>query len=93
MSVIKGKFVSEWDYGTVETAGTLDMKTGEITTESVEAKDGVLEREYFEGQDGEEYEVCSTCHEFIMKTEINEGVGKQLHEDRVCSNPDCESRN
>lgn len=91
MSIIKGKFVSEWDYGIVVTSASLDTETGEVTTEPVEAEDGVLEREYFEDQDTE-YEVCPICHEYIMKTEMNEGVGKHLHEEKVCSNPDCEYR-
>ncbi|MFA5419902.1 MAG: hypothetical protein WC341_15725 [Bacteroidales bacterium] len=95
--MIKGIFVSVWDGETeIRTPATLDDATGEVTTESVEGvdEDGeeveILDREYFESEDGEEFEICPECHSHILKTEIREGVGKQLYEVKVCMNPDCD---
>jgi len=94
MAIIKGSFVSVWEKGTVQTEGTLDTETGAVTAKSVDTGDlGSLEREYFEDKDGNEYEVCTECHSYILKSEMNpDKVGNGLHEDKVCSNPDCESR-
>lgn len=94
MSKIKGSFVSVWEQGTVQTEGTLDTSDGEVTAKSVDIDDlGSLEREYFEDKDGNEYEICTTCHNYILKTEMNPGTGHDLNEEQVCSNPDCESHN
>ena len=106
MSVIKGSFVSVWEEGTIQTQATLDTHTGEVTAKTVDTNDlGCLEREYFEGRlrrkslgklpdpdDTLEYEVCTVCHEYILTTKMVPGVGKTLVETKVCSNPDCESR-
>lgn len=93
-TIIKGQFVSVWDEGSVSTYAELDTKSGELL--NVQMVDGntdmgTLEREYFEDKEGNEYEVCITCHGFILKAEMNEGVGKQLIEDTACPNPNCES--
>ena len=89
----KGKFTSIWDEGTVTTPATLDEATGEITTDSVDVK-GMehLIEEYFEDEEGEEYDVCPECHEYILKVVMKEGVGKSLYEAQVCSNPDCDNQ-
>ena len=90
---IKGHFVSEWTNGTIKTDCELDTETGELFPETVDANDlGSLEREYFETPDGDELPVCSTCHEFIMKTAMLPAVGKSLIEGNECSNLDCDSR-
>lgn len=91
---LKGSFVSVWEQGTVQTEGTLNTKTGQVTAQSVESGDlGSLEREYFEDQDGNEYEVCTECHEYILKAVMDpDKVGKGLSETKVCANPDCDSR-
>jgi hypothetical protein len=90
---MKGTFVSVWDNGSIRTPAELNTETGEVTTESVEAN-GMehLIEEWFEGEDGEEYEVCPECHEFITKVVVKEGIGKTLYEVRVCSNPDCDNQ-
>ena len=102
MTIHKGSFISVWEQGTVQTEGTLNDETGEVTCNSVESGDlGSLEREYFEfrarkGHHMEdcEYEVCTTCHEYILKTiMVPDKVGKGLHEEKVCANSDCESHN
>jgi hypothetical protein len=93
MTILKGSFISVWNDGTVQTEGTLDTKDGSIHCKSVDTPDyGSLEREFFEDKDGNEYEVCMTCHEYILGTiMVPDKVGKGLHEEQTCSNPDCES--
>jgi hypothetical protein len=90
----KGEFVSVWDNGSIRTPAELDTETGEVTTESVDA-DGMehLIEEWFEdNEDGEEYDVCPECHSFILKTIMDEGVGKTLFERQICTDPDCENQ-
>ena len=89
---IKGVFVSVWDDGTeIRTNATLDEETGHIEAEQSDdpCDHGSLVREYFEDEDGNEYEVCPDCHEYIMKTVMIDGIGQCLDECRVCSDPDC----
>lgn len=90
--VIKGQFHSLWEEGEVVTSATLNLKTGEVTTEAV-AGNGFnhLMEESFEDEEGNDYDVCSVCHTHIMRTAIVDGVGKTLMEVQECSNPDCES--
>jgi hypothetical protein len=94
--IIKGTFVSVWDGGEeVRTPAELNTKTGEVTTESVDVEGldlDILDREYFETSDGDELEVCTDCHEYILKTVMKEGIGKTLNEVHVCSNPDCDNQ-
>jgi len=73
-----GTFVSIWEEGSVRTPATLNEETGEVTTESVDV-DGMehLLEEWFEDEEGEEHDICSTCHEYLIK-----GNG-------VCMNPNC----
>lgn len=91
-----GTFTSVWDDGSIiTTPATLNENSGEVTAKSVDADiDGCLEREYFSPNDDEdeEIEVCTTCHSYILKTVMNPGMGHDLIEEQVCSNPDCESR-
>ena len=94
MSIKKGQFVSVWEQGTISTYGEYNEETGELlNVQTVDTEDlGYLKREYFKDRAGNEYEVCSTCHSFILKTKMNpDQVGKGLSEDQVCSNPDCET--
>ena len=92
----KGTFVSVWNDGSsIETEATLNAQTGEVTAaQSDDTGDhGSLEREYFEDKTGEQYKVCPTCHEYILKSAMDpDPVGKGLSEEEVCSNPDCDSR-
>jgi predicted PP-loop superfamily ATPase len=94
MSKVNGFLVSEWSNGTVKTTCSLEIETGELNPEVADVSNEFtsLENEYFETLDGEQIPVCRTCHEFIMKTVMNPGLGHTLTEDMECSNPDCESR-
>ena len=95
MTILKGSFISVWEEGTVQTEGTLNTETGEVTAKAIYSPDyGSLEREYFQDQKGNEYEICTTCHEYILKTVMNpDPVGKGISETIGCANPDCESHN
>lgn len=94
MTILKGSFISVWEEGTVQTEGTLDLKDGEVTCRTTKSKNlGSLEREYFEDKDGNEYEVCTICHSYILKGVMNPGMYHDLIEEQECSNPDCESHN
>ena len=89
-TIMNGSFISVWEEGTIQTEGTLDIETGEVTCKSVNTPDlGCLEREYFEDKDGNEYEVCKECHEYILKTAMVPGISHTLEEEQYCSNPDC----
>lgn len=88
--MIKGIFISEWDNGLIQTPAELNELTGEVTTESVDV-DGMehLIGEFFDDNNGHVKDICPICHEYILKTEMVEGVGKQLHEVQKCTNPNC----
>ena len=94
MKNLNGFFTSVWDGNTeITTPAKLNVKTGEITTESVETNDiDILEREYFTLKSGDELEVCPECHEYILKTVMKESDGKSLYEAKICSNPNCENQ-
>ncbi len=88
----KGTFTSVWDGGTtIITPATLDVEVGRVTTESIEVDIDidVLDREFFTDEEGNEYEICPDCHEFLMKDVEFEHEG-ELGE-RVCSYPYCDS--
>jgi len=88
----KGTFTSVWDSAIINTGAELNEVTGEISTNSVETGDnGSLIEEFFEGEDGDQLEVCPECHTYIMKTIMVPGIGHNLDEHRVCSDPDCEN--
>ena len=91
--MIKGTFTSVWSGRAVTTSCQLDPNSGELFPKTVDTYNdlGNLEREYFEDEDGDEHEVCSTCHEFILKGVMNPDIGHDLNEEMECSNPDCES--
>ena len=94
MTILKGTFTSVWD-GDVEvtTNATLDTDTGYVVAEPTNVSVDSLDREYFTDEDGDEYEICSDCHEYIMKSVMVDGIGKCYDEIFVCSNPDCDSNN
>lgn len=89
-----GTFVSVWDDGTeIRTPAILDETSGAIDAETADVENvDILQREYFESSDCEEYEICPECHEYILKTVMRDGVGHTYNEVRVCSNPDCENQ-
>lgn len=91
--VIKGTFTSFWAEGEIETSARL-FPDGSLDIETSEDGDDFehLEREKFEDENGNEYPVCQFCHNHIMKMVMVPGVGKTLHEEMVCTNPDCENR-
>jgi len=92
MTTIKCTFTSEWDDGSVVTTPCIyDPKDGEVTPEVSKGRTptGSLEREYITFPDGEEKEVCNVCHGYVMKTEMNPGIGHDLNEEQVCSDPEC----
>jgi hypothetical protein len=90
---IKCTFTSVWDDGSnITTPCLYDPKTGEVTPETCEIDPkGNLTREYITIPGGEELEVCTDCHGYVMKPFMDEGIGKQLFENKCCSDPDCES--
>lgn len=90
---IKGQFVSVWDDGSeISTYCELDPKSGEVFPETTDTGDhGSLEREYFLTNDGDEKDVCTTCHSYLLKAAMNPGIGHDLNEEQECSDPECES--
>ncbi len=93
---IKGKFISNWDNDIeISTKAELNTKTGEVISESLEVVGlDILNEEIFIADDeeiAETYIICEECHEYILKIEILEGVGKQLYEHYHCMNPDCDN--
>ena len=88
-SEIKCTFTSVWDDGSeITTPCTYNPETGEVNPESSNADpDGCLEREYIILPDEEELEVCTSCHEYVLKTVMNPGIGHDLNEEQEC--PQC----
>jgi hypothetical protein len=80
-------FTSVWSDGTIiTTPATYDPATGEVTAKTVDVDpDACLVREYITLQDDEEIDVCMVCHSYVMKTVMEEGVGKSLKEVKICS--------
>lgn len=78
---MKCTFISVWDGNhTIRTKAKYCKSTGEVVViEDVDVT-GLdnLDREYIELENGDELEVCTNCHAFILK------------EDKVCPNPNCE---
>jgi hypothetical protein len=94
--MIKGTFTSVWDGDElITTPATLDETTGEVITESVDV-DGLylnsLDREFFTDEEENDYEVCTECHNHILKTVMKNGVGKTLYEAQVCTDPECDNQ-
>jgi hypothetical protein len=87
-----GTFTSVWDGDTeITTPAVLDTETGEVTAKAVEADDvDILDKEYFTDEDGNEYEVCPECHEYILVTSMEDGIGHDLDELKRCKNSDCD---
>ena len=74
MALIKGTLTTEWDNGeSIVTVATLDLETGEVVRESVEVDESfeILDREYFTGQENNEYDICPECHEYVLKYSID----------------------
>jgi hypothetical protein len=87
-----GTFVSVWDDGTeIRTSAILDETSGAVDAETADVENlDILQREFFESSDCEEYEICPECHEYILHTCMEPGIGHNLDEVKRCKNPDCE---
>lgn len=91
---MKVKFNSVWDSCTITTDAEYFPETGEVyseTSDSLPGKDATLEREYIELPNGDEIEVCTTCHEYTMRAAMNPGIGHDLNEEKECRNPICDN--
>lgn len=89
---MKGTFTSIWDGGLeINTPAEL-FESGEVFALPVNIE-GVeqLDEEYFTDQNGKRYEICRSCHTFILKTEMVESIGKQLIERTGCPDEDCDN--
>jgi hypothetical protein len=94
-------FVSEWESGTqIKTPGVYNSETGEVySLESADVKIGKwdsLDKEYIlltdENDEEVEIPVCQICHEYVLKSQmVPDNIGKGLHEELQCSNPNCDS--
>lgn len=90
--MINCTFTSVWEDMSVTSSNVYNPETGEVITDTVDVNPtGSLVREYITLPDGDELEVCSTCHEYVMRKVMVEGVGKQLEEATICANDECES--
>jgi hypothetical protein len=90
---MNGTFTSVWDFAIINTPAELDEETGEVFTPSVDVTgdNGSLIEEFFMGEDGEQREICPTCHTFILKTEMVERIGKTLIERTGCTDEHCDN--
>jgi hypothetical protein len=91
-TLVKGYFVSVWDDDVeVRTEAELDTKTGNITVKNKANIDGLnlLNYEFFEDEDGNEYKVCPTCHEYILKDYVDVRT-KNVLEYQAC--PECDAK-
>ena len=87
---MKGTFISNWSEGKVITACTLNKRSGELSPDTVDVQDlGTLESEKFIADNGDEFDVCPDCHEYILKTVVGDRADQSYGEYQVCSNPDC----
>ena len=92
-------FVSIWDDDvTLRSKALYHPDTGEVEALEIHDVDGLesLEREFIiikEGTDQEEeLEVCTDCHEYVLKTVMVPGAARHsLEETQVCSDSDCDS--
>ena len=94
MKEIKCEFTSVWDDGSIVTTPCIYYpKDGEVTPEVSKSRipEGSLEREFITLPDGEELEVCSCCHGFVLKNTVGDRADLSYGEIEECSDPDCES--
>lgn len=90
MSEIKCSFTSSWTESSITTPCVLNSETGEVQPEiSPVPPIGSLEKEFITLQNGDEREVCPTCHEYILKTVMGDRADQSFGEIKVCSNPNC----
>lgn len=90
----KGTFTSVWDDGVeISSPAELDEETGEVIVLETADVNGleILEEETFTDTEGKVYNICPTCHAFILRTEMYDGIGKSLYEREGCTDPDCDN--
>jgi len=94
-----GLFISIFDTQTITTTATLDTETGRLYNWFAvsDSRWHLLKSEKFIADDGEEFDVCPTCHVHVLKekdiTDTDED-GNELPEIAgiiICSNPYCDS--
>jgi hypothetical protein len=39
----------------------------------------------------QDIKVCPVCHRYVMKTEMNPGIGDSFEPEEICRDPDCPS--
>ena len=89
---MNGTFTSVWDGGLEINSPAELFESGEVFTTSVEVEGlEVLDEEFFTDQNGKRYEICPTCHTFILKTEMVERIGKTLIERTGCTDKHCDN--
>lgn len=87
-------YVSVWNDGNVIVETKCEFNSANLEIGKVETAEhipGVLEsldREYILDSEENEYEVCTNCHEKVLKTRMVEGPGKTLEEEKYCE--DCD---
>lgn len=87
-------FVSVWNDGDVVVETRCEFNPTTLEIGNVETANHIpdvlesLDREYILDSDDNEYEVCTNCHEKILKTRMVEGPGKTLEEEKYCE--DCD---
>lgn len=90
---IRCAFVSVWDGDTVLRSRAIyhkdDRSVEVLETHDVDGLE-ILDREYIELPDGDELEVCPSCHEYVLKPVMVDGVGNSYDETSECPNPDCD---
>jgi hypothetical protein len=93
MKKINCEFTSVWgDDSLIVTPCVYDPETGEVDAETVdENPDGGLTREFITLPDGEEKEVCTSCHRYVLKTVVGDNADQSFGESEECSDPNCES--
>jgi len=92
--MIKCTYTSVWDNGTViVTKAEYDPETGEVTAETSDSDpgDAALEREYILLHNGDEIDVCTTCHEYTTRKVVGDRADQSYGEYDECRNPECES--
>jgi hypothetical protein len=93
--VMKIEFTSVWNDGSdvVTTPGTYDPKTGEVDAEVSKGPipEGTLDREFITLPNGDEKDVCTTCHSYVLKKVVGDRADCSYGELEECSDPTCES--
>jgi len=64
----------------------LDPKTGRLGYDN----SPVIKRRYFEDRDGEVYEACPCCGDYILKTVVGDRADLSYGEYQVCPDKECD---